>query len=44
MLYAFSLIGYFANVARARAQAASLAAPTRSRAAQATARQPAAAA
>jgi len=44
VLYVFSLAGYFANVARARAQAASLAAPSRSRARQTTERQNAAAA
>ncbi len=43
-VYLSSLIGYFSNVARARAQAAYLAAPTRSRAVQATERHPAAAA
>ena len=44
LLYAASLAGYFGNVARARAQAAYVAAPTRSRATQATDRHPAAAA
>jgi tetratricopeptide (TPR) repeat protein len=44
LLYLCSLIGYFSNAARARAQAAYVAAPTRSRAAQATDRRPAAAA
>lgn len=44
LLYAASLAGYLGNVARARAQAAYVAAPTRSRASQATDRHPAAAA
>lgn len=44
LLYAASLAGYFANVSRARAQASYVAAPTRSRVAQATDRHPAAAA
>jgi tetratricopeptide (TPR) repeat protein len=44
LLYLCSLAGYFGNVARARAQAAYLATPTRSRAAQATDHRPAAAA
>jgi tetratricopeptide (TPR) repeat protein len=43
-IYAASLFGYFEQVARARAQASSLAAPVRSRSVQATRRTPAAAA
>lgn len=39
LVYLLSLAGYFGNVARARAQSAYLAAPSRSRAAQATERQ-----
>jgi tetratricopeptide (TPR) repeat protein len=39
LLYLVSLAGYFGNVARARAQAAYLSTPSRSRAAQATERQ-----